>query len=811
MKSCPTCHSTHPADFTHCPRDGTPLAEAGVWEDGAVIREKYRILGKVGEGAMGVVYKALHVPFRELRALKVISPDYSRDNDFVRRFMQEAVITRKLLHPNAVRVEDIDKAEDGRPFIVMEYIEGRTLKEAIRQEAPMPAARVCAIAKQAAAALDAAHRLGMVHRDVKPANIVLVAPDSSSPRVDGGEAVKVLDFGIAKIKEGHLGGGRVHQGTLTATGTVIGTPAYMSPEQAMGERGDELDGRSDIYSLAVVIYQMLTGDLPFKADSEIQMLMAHVSSPPQPILTRRRDIPPLIANLVMRCLEKDRELRPPGGKALIEEIENWEEELVRQAAAKRKAAEEVRARERAEDERWACARMEAGRLAAEKAEAKSDLPAQPPGWGLTEPTKHTVLSARVPFSSHPAGPQLDEQADGTPSRMVPPPPEGGKSGEREGMRSQFDAALKPGNDAEAAKPHAIGDSFLGWAGRTKRAWLGVLGILILSLAAGLATYRLARKASLPKSAEIQSPRAPSQARSSVRTHPAVLLTGAITGRVRDSMGRPMARVETSIKDEDGKIAGRMRSDKRGRFRFSALSEGSYIVLALPPKGYASGPSKQVTLEAGKRTAISLQFGITDLLPPRRTTARTSQNVKPASQLPHETAAPVTQSNPAPPGSSQVAGSRTNEGPPRMMNPEGVVDFVTDPPTRSQVFVDGTLRGTGPNRVEVSLGVGSHALKIQPPPGWLPSEAEIKVTATLQQFTIHLVRANGGYARVQTVPSGASIFLDGALQKDTSPADIYVSPGHYAIIASKPGCAPARGEIDVKMGTMGTISLKLQCH
>jgi len=146
-----------------------------------VVGEKYRILGKLGEGGMATVYKALHVRFDELRALKVMSPELAADPTFVKRFMREAVITRRLQHPNAVRVDDIDEAEDGRPFIVMEYIEGRSLKEVIQQEAPIPVERVCTIAKQIAAALDAAHRLGMVHRDIKPANIVLVAPCSPSP------------------------------------------------------------------------------------------------------------------------------------------------------------------------------------------------------------------------------------------------------------------------------------------------------------------------------------------------------------------------------------------------------------------------------------------------------------------------------------------------------------------------------------------------------------------------------------------------------------------------------------------------------
>jgi len=331
MKSCPVCHSSYPRDFSLCPRDGTKLVEVGVWTEGTLVRGKYRILGKLGEGGMAAVYKALHVRFDELRALKVISADLSNDPSFIKRLQQEAVVTRRLQHPNAVRVEDIDEAEDGRPFIVMEYIEGRSLKEVI-EEAPLRVDRTCRIIKQVAAALDAAHALGILHRDIKPANIVLV----DTPQ---GEEAKVLDFGIAKVKEANLG--ETAEMTLTGKGRVVGTSAYMSPEQAMGMRGEELDGRSDLYSLGVVMYQMLVGELPLKAESEVTMLMAHIQRPPDPILPLRPDLPPFIADLVMSLLEKKRELRPANGRALIEQIERWERGEVGAAAAVPSAAPSI--------------------------------------------------------------------------------------------------------------------------------------------------------------------------------------------------------------------------------------------------------------------------------------------------------------------------------------------------------------------------------------------------------------------------------------------------------------------------------------
>ncbi|HKV80489.1 MAG TPA: serine/threonine-protein kinase [Candidatus Sulfotelmatobacter sp.] len=327
MKRCPSCNSAFPIDYTHCPRDGSTLADtltdSDAWGVGTLVRGKYEILSKVGHGGMGTVYKAMHVRFNELRALKVISAELASDAGFVRRFEQEAVMTRKLQHPNAVRVEDIDHAEDGRPFIVMEYIEGRNLKDVIEQDAPLAVRRVCSIVKQVAAALDAAHALGIVHRDIKPANLALVRAGN----VIGfrSEQAKVFDFGIAKLKEDHLGDSKAHHLTyltLTGTGVVIGTPAYMSPEQAKGLKGDQLDGRSDLYSLGIVAYQLLTGDLPLKADSTVELLIAHISTAPKPLHDSwpELEIPDEVATVVMRCLEKDRDLRPASGQALIADL-----------------------------------------------------------------------------------------------------------------------------------------------------------------------------------------------------------------------------------------------------------------------------------------------------------------------------------------------------------------------------------------------------------------------------------------------------------------------------------------------------------
>src|SRR5260370_33836230 len=185
-----------------------------------VVRGKYEIQEKLVAGGMATVYLAKHKAFSELRAIKVVSSRNLEDQNFIRRFKTEAVITRKLQHPNAVRVDDLDETEDGRPFIVMEYVQGANLRSAIQNEGPLPVKRAINMAAQAAAALAAAHELGITHRDIKPDNILLIR------QPDGSDLVKVLDFGIAKVREGAL---YIRAGyTATQTGLIIGTPQYIS-------------------------------------------------------------------------------------------------------------------------------------------------------------------------------------------------------------------------------------------------------------------------------------------------------------------------------------------------------------------------------------------------------------------------------------------------------------------------------------------------------------------------------------------------------------------------------------------------------
>src|SRR5205085_8577147 len=190
MKYCVSCRKSYPTEYETCPKDDTRLQTVYDCQPGMVIRNKYEILERIGIGGMASVYRARHVTFNELCAIKVVGNDLARDPSFLRRFETEAVITRKLRHPSAVRVDDFDCTEDGRPFIVMELVEGRNVRNVVQEEGPLPWRRAVRIARQVAEALGVAHRLGIVHRDIKPDNIILTRD------AEGNEIAKVLDFGI---------------------------------------------------------------------------------------------------------------------------------------------------------------------------------------------------------------------------------------------------------------------------------------------------------------------------------------------------------------------------------------------------------------------------------------------------------------------------------------------------------------------------------------------------------------------------------------------------------------------------------------
>jgi serine/threonine-protein kinase len=269
----------------------------------------YRIVDVLGEGGMGTVYRAVHPELERTVAIKVLALGLSGSHDIVRRFRVEAKAVNRIRHPNIVDVQDFGTLPDGRPYYVMEYMAGESLGHYLTRVGALPARDTLVITLPIAEALEAAHNAGVVHRDLKPDNIFLLARDGKSP------TPKLLDFGIAKVLSETIAGGTGR----TQAGALMGTPLYMSPEQA-GGRVEELGTPSDVYSLGVILYQMLSGKPPFEAPGFGELLMMHMQTPPPPLSSRVGGVPPNLEELVMRTLSKSPAARPPNAGALRKEL-----------------------------------------------------------------------------------------------------------------------------------------------------------------------------------------------------------------------------------------------------------------------------------------------------------------------------------------------------------------------------------------------------------------------------------------------------------------------------------------------------------
>lgn len=292
MKKCPHCGVEYPDANTLCPADGVALETTGDSLIGSTLAGKYRIDERLNAGGMGTVYRGTHILMDKTVAIKVLRPSLAADEKIVARFSREARAASRISHPNALMVTDFGEDENGIVFLVMEYLSGRTLKQLIREEGPLPLPRVVDITRQVADALNAAHQQGVIHRDLKSDNIMLL--DTMT-----GDHAKVLDFGIAKIKEPD---GNRDTGGLTAPNLVIGTPQYMSPEQC--SQDSEIDARSDIYSLGVILYEMLVGHVPFTAESPTMVMMKHLQEPVPSVLDERKDLPASVGRVIARAMAK---------------------------------------------------------------------------------------------------------------------------------------------------------------------------------------------------------------------------------------------------------------------------------------------------------------------------------------------------------------------------------------------------------------------------------------------------------------------------------------------------------------------------
>jgi eukaryotic-like serine/threonine-protein kinase len=307
MKRCPRCGIEYPDTTTLCPADGNGLEQTGDPLIGETLAGKYRVEERLSVGGMGTVYRGTHILMDKTVAIKVLRPSLAADEKIVARFSREARAASKISHPHALSVTDFGEAEGGVVFLVMEFLNGRTLKDAIRQDGPLPLTRVVEIMRQIGSALEAAHAEGVVHRDLKCDNIMLI-------NAGGADYAKVLDFGIAKIQEPL----DERDSGLTSPDLIIGTPQYMSPEQC--SQAEEIDARSDIYSLGIILFEMLIGHVPFMAESATGVMLKHLQEAPPLVLELRSDLPAGIGTVVSRSLSKRREDRYQKVGDLVEDL-----------------------------------------------------------------------------------------------------------------------------------------------------------------------------------------------------------------------------------------------------------------------------------------------------------------------------------------------------------------------------------------------------------------------------------------------------------------------------------------------------------
>jgi serine/threonine protein kinase/formylglycine-generating enzyme required for sulfatase activity len=306
MKECPACRRCFPDHVNHCPNDGDPTTQSIAGEP--ILDGRYQLERRLGAGGMGVVFQARHIFLKTAHAIKVILPDLvGNDPMLVTRFRQEALAAAAIRHPNIIAVTDFGVARGTMPFLVMEFVKGRSLHDILAAEGPLAPARALELMSAIGSGVAAAHRQNIVHRDLKPLNIMI--QEDMTPA----EGLKILDFGLAKIKSGELLGSFVQ----AKTSGLMGSPFYMAPEQWSDE---EPDARADIYSLGVILYQMLGGDVPFKGTGIPSIMKKHLTAAPPTLSSLGVQVPPAIEAVMRHSLEKEASNRPQSVDAFVREL-----------------------------------------------------------------------------------------------------------------------------------------------------------------------------------------------------------------------------------------------------------------------------------------------------------------------------------------------------------------------------------------------------------------------------------------------------------------------------------------------------------
>ncbi len=327
VKICKSCMVSQQGDGDRCVECGAELVSIRSVRDsciGEVVGDKYTIVDKIGAGGMGDVYLGLNEPLGQQVAIKFLNEKFTSDEKIVLRFLNEARSYCKVNHPNAVTLLEYGQHSDGSLYLITEYIEGDGLTQVVRREGPLSAETIVSVGVQVCEVLSAAHNQGIIHRDLKPDNLMMISGSR------GRYAVKVLDFGIAKIADDD------RQGPMTETGSVFGTPEFMSPEQA---RGESAEPRSDLYALGVILYYMATATLPFGGKNKLAILNKQLNQTPTPPsqVCEKGDVDPELEEIILHCLQKDPANRPASADAVAEALESidWRDRSRSSAPSKR--------------------------------------------------------------------------------------------------------------------------------------------------------------------------------------------------------------------------------------------------------------------------------------------------------------------------------------------------------------------------------------------------------------------------------------------------------------------------------------------